>query len=338
MSATPSNPGFPSSRLDDIRTMDLSIIIVNWNTSGLLKNCLRSIQNYRGHLAVQTIVVDNNSSDDSREMVARCFPGVILVNSGGNLGFARANNMGLAHARAPLVLFLNPDTEIKAGTLDRMVQFMQNHPPVGALGCKIRNISGTIQRLGLQWFPSPFTELLKFIAVSDRTYERLPRFFPCHDPEKSGYVTKLFGACLLVRRPVLEQVGSFDEQFFMYCEDVDLCCRISRVGWKLFYLSEAEILHLGGGASSAAAGAFSVLMTCESFSKFMRKHYGIAGGAAYRVVAFAGAQFRLLVLGVLGIASLARKNAASSSIRPSIRKYLTITRWALCLQRPVVNK
>ena len=317
--------------------MDISIIIVNWNTSGLLKNCLRSIQDYRGNLAVQAIVVDNNSSDDSREMVSRHFPEVTLVNSGGNLGFARGNNLGLAHARAPLVLFLNPDTEIKADALDQMVQFMQNNPPVGAMGCKIRNISGTIQRLGLQWFPSPLTELLKFIAVSDRTYERLPRFFPCHNPEKSGYVTKLFGACLLVRRPVLEQVGPFDERFFMYCEDVDLCCRISRAGWKLYYLSDAEILHLGGGASSAAAGAFSVLMTCESFSKFMRKYYGKTGSAAYRTVAFLGAQARLLMLLILSLAGHLGRRGPQTNLQASKNKYFTITKWALGLKRPAIR-
>jgi GT2 family glycosyltransferase len=317
--------------------MDLSIIIVNWNTSDLLRNCLRSIQDYRGNLSVQAIVVDNNSSDDSREMVARCFPNVTLVNSGRNLGFARGNNLGLAHARAPLVLFLNPDTEIKAGALDLMARFMRDNPTVGAMGCKIRNISGTIQRLGLQWVPSPLTEFLKFIAVSDRTYERLPRFFPCHDPEKSGYVIKLFGACLLVRRPVMEQVGPFDEQFFMYCEDVDLCCRITRAGWKLYYLSDAEILHLGGGASSSAPGAFSVLMMCESFSKFMRKYHGKAGSAAYRATAFLGAQARLLMLLILSLSGHFGCRGPQTNLQASKNKYFTITKWALGLERPAIR-
>lgn len=317
--------------------MDLSIIIVNWNTGDLLKNCLRSIQGCSGNLSVQRIVVDNNSSDGSREMVARCFPDVTLVNSRGNLGFARANNLGLAHARAPLVLFLNPDTEIKAGTLDLMVRFMHTNPPVGALGCKIRNISGTIQRLGLQWFPSPLTEFLKFIAVSERTFSHLPRLFPCHDPEKSGYVTKLFGACLMVRRSVLEQIGSFDEQFFMYCEDVDLCCRITRAGWKLFYLSDAEILHLGGVASSSVPGAFSVLMTCESFSKFMRKYHGKAGSAAYRTAAFLGAQARLLMLLILSLPGYVSGRGSQTTLKASKNKYFTITKWALGLERPAIR-
>jgi N-acetylglucosaminyl-diphospho-decaprenol L-rhamnosyltransferase len=317
--------------------MDLSIIIVNWNTCTLLQNCLRSIENCGDSLSVQTIVVDNNSSDNSREMVARCFPRATLLNSGGNLGFAKGNNLGLTHAMAPLVLFLNPDTEIKAGALRRMVQFMHDHAAVGALGCKIRNVSGTIQRLGLQWFPSPLTEFLKFLAVSDQTYERLPGFFPCHDPETSGYVTKLFGACLMVRRSALEQVGSFDEQFFMYCEDVDLCYRLARAGWKLFYLSEAEILHLGASASSTVPGTFSVLMTCESFSKFMRKYHGKAGGAAYRTAAFLGAQARLLMLLILSLPGYVGGRGSQTTLKASRNKYFTITKWALGLKRPAIH-
>ncbi len=318
--------------------MDLSIIIVNWNTCTLLRNCLRSIQQGGRGLTVQTIVVDNNSSDGSREMVTREFPQVTLLNSGANLGFARANNLALPLVQSPLVLFLNPDTEILADALQRMVQFMHGRPDVGALGCKIRNVSGTIQRLGLQWFPTPWTEFLKFIAVSEQTLSRLPRFFPSHDPEASGEVHKLFGACLLTRRAVLEKVGGFDERFFMYCEDVDFCYRVAAAGWKLFYLSDAEILHLGGGASSAAPGTFSVLMTCESFSQFMRKHHGKIGSAAYRLAAFAGAQFRLMALGVMSATRFASKTAQNHSLRPSIRKYLTITRWALGLARPVIHR
>ncbi len=317
--------------------MNLSIIIVNWNTKEFLEKCLRSIESNSGDCAVQTIVVDNNSADGSREMVTRGFPRVTLINSGGNLGFARANNLGLARAEAPLVLFLNPDTEINAGALERMVVFMQGNPDVGGLGCKIRDVSGTIQQLGLQWFPSPLTEFLKFLAVSDRTYQKLPRFFPYHDPEKSGYVTKLFGACLLVRRSVLDQVGSFDERFFMYCEDVDLCHRIAQAGWKLFYLSEAEIVHLGASASSKSPGAFSVLMMCESFSKFMRKYHGKGGSAAYCLVALLGAQIRIVVLLLIGLVNLVRQRRTSEYVAGSIRKYFTITTWALGLKRPVIG-
>jgi GT2 family glycosyltransferase len=271
-------------------------------------------------------------------MVARSFPGVVLLNSGGNLGFARANNIGLAHARSPLVLYLNPDTEIKGQALLQMVEFMRRNPAFGGLGCKIRNLDGSVQPLGLQWFPSPLTELLKFFAVSERTYHRLPALFPWHDPAASGEVKKLFGACLLVRRTVLDQVGAFDERFFMYCEDVDFCYRITGAGWRLYYLAEAEILHLGGASSASATSSFPVLMMCESFSKFMRKHHGNLGGGAYRAVAFLGAQVRLLVLFALKLAACLRLRSDTAGLREAIRKYTTITKWSLCLQRPVIRE
>jgi GT2 family glycosyltransferase len=316
---------------------DLSIIIVNWNTRDLLENCLRSIQKSRGTFAIQTIVVDNNSADGSREMVAKIFPDVLLMNSGGNVGFARANNVALPRATSSLVLFLNPDTEVSQSGLEKMIAFMKADRTIGALGCKIRNSNGTIQQLGIQRFPSPTGELMKMLCVSARTQSRLGSFFPYHDPEKSGEVKKLFGACLLVRRDVLDQVGSFDERFFMYCEDVDLCHRITEAGWKLYYLSDAEILHLGGSASSTVPGRFAVLMMCESFSKFMRKHYGWFGALTYRCVTMLGALFRLAVLFALAPVKLVRNKGSLNTLRPSINKYIVMWQWALGLRHAVIR-
>ena len=173
--------------------MDVSIIIVNWNTEELLKNCLRSIAAASLDHQVETIVVDNNSADGSRDMVAREFPAVKLFNSGANLGFAKANNIGLRHATAPLVLYLNPDTELRANSLTQMVDFLRRNPSVGALGCKIRNASGTLQQLGLQWFPSPITEILRLMGASERSLSRFPSIFPYHEPQLSGFVKKLYG-------------------------------------------------------------------------------------------------------------------------------------------------
>jgi hypothetical protein len=317
--------------------MDLAVIIVNWNTRNFLDRCLRSIKENVAGLRIETIVVDNNSGDGSREMAAERHPWARLINSGANVGFARGCNVGLRVATAPLVLFLNPDTEILPMAFERMVEYMRANPEVGALGCKIRDPSGRIKQLGLQWFPSPLTEMLKVVAVSRSTYRRLPRFFPYHDPEVSGEVKKLFGACLLVRRSVLEQVGSFDERFFMYCEDVDLCQRIAAAGWRLYYLSEAEILHLGGAASAKAPSAFAVLMMCESFSKLMRKHHGRSGSVAYRVVALFGAQLRLLSLLGLRLAGLVGLGASVPDFRGSTRKYVAITKWTLGLEKALVR-
>lgn len=317
--------------------MDVTIIIVNWNTREFLRNCLESIRRSAPGTRIQTIVVDNASKDDSLGMVRAEFPEVLAIQSGGNLGFARANNLALPHAQAPLVMFLNPDTEIEADPLNRMLRHMEKDPSVGALGCRIRNSNGSIQQLGLQWFPSPITELLKFLAVSDRTYARLRGIFPYHDPNESGYVQKLFGACLLVRKTVLDTVGSFDERFFMYCEDVDLCHRISQGGWKLYYLTDAEILHLGASSSSQAPGAFSVLMSCESFSKFMLKYHGRSGAFAFRLVALCGAFVRLSILFFLSFFKLACLCKGGEYLHASTGKYRIIAAWAVGSRKAVIQ-
>jgi GT2 family glycosyltransferase len=217
-----------------------------------------------------------------------------------------------------------------------MVAFMDANAPVGALNCKIRELSGSAFGPGLQWFPSPLTELAKFFLVSRETQGRLPRLFPYHDPETSGFVRKLFGGCLLVRRCVLDQVGAFDERFFMYCEDVDLSRRIDSAGWKLYYLSEAEIFHLGGSASSRVSGRFSVLMMCESLSKLMRKYHGRLGSWGYRIVALVGAQFRLAILLMLRLLMSLGWSGDKVEVASSFGKYVTITRWSLGLSKPAI--
>jgi GT2 family glycosyltransferase len=312
--------------------MDLTIIIVNWNTRELLRNCLRSIREFHDGLSVKTIVVDNKSADGSAEMVEKDFPEMELIRSGGNIGFARANNLAVPKAASEFVLFLNPDTELRADTLRKMVEFLRVRRDVGALGCKIRDASGEYQELGIQRFPTPATEFLRILLFSAKTRKKFGSIFPYHDPHMSGEVIKLFGACLLVRKDVLDKVGSFDERFFMYCEDVDLCQRILAAGWKLYYMSDVEILHLGASASSTAPGQFAVLMTCESFSKLMRKHYGALGSVAYRGVTLGGAQLRLLML--LGMRVL---RGANSAVNGSVRKYATTSKWALGLQKPTIR-
>lgn len=317
--------------------MDLSIIIVNWNTKDLLRNCLKSIEQHAGELRLEVFVVDNNSRDGSRAMVAAEFPSVELINSGGNIGFARANNLAVPKAKSDFVLFLNPDTEVSPDSLLKMVSFLRAHGKVGALGCKIRDASGEHLELGIQRFPSPTTELLRLLIFSRKTQPRLSAILPYHDPHVSGYVKKLFGACLLVRKCVLDQVGSFDERFFMYCEDVDLCRRIEAGGWSLYYMSEVEILHFGGSASSKAPGAFAVLMTCQSLSQLMRKYYGPLGGAAYRLVTLCGPVPRLAAL--LGLKAVARLRGKRGKLdlNGAVRKHTTIIRWSLGIARPTVQ-
>jgi GT2 family glycosyltransferase len=325
---------------------DITVIIVNWNTREMLKNCLESVMLHsREH--VKIIVVDNASMDGSRDMVETLFPEVRLINSGGNIGFGRANNLAVPYADTPLILFLNPDTLVMKGTLERIIDFMESHPNVGALSCKA--IYGPGQKenigidrgahtLGLQWFPTPFTELLQLLFLSDKMIQKFKNYLPYKDPNESGYVTKLFGGCLLVRRKVLDAIGYFDERFFMYGEDTDLCRRINESGWKLYYLSEAVIVHAAGGASKKTSANFSTLMKCESHLKLMEKYYGKGRGIAYRSVILGGSFFRLAVLLLLNGLSMIKIFRSPKNLNRSLSKYVAMAKWALCLKNPHVKQ
>ena len=324
--------------------MDLSVIIVNWNTKDLLKGCLYSIKKNTDNNRVKVIVVDNASSDGSRKMVQTLFNDVVLINSGGNIGFAKANNLAIPNVNTPFILFLNPDTQVEADTIDAMIKFIKENPSIGALGCKMKSPLGVFPTdkdahgLGLQWFPSPMKELLTILLISEKTVSMLRRYFPYHDPNISGYVSKLYGGCLMVRKEVLDQIGYFDERFFMYCEDVDLCKRIIEGGWKLFYMSEVEIIHLVGGATSRASDHFSTLMMCESVSKMIEKYYKKRGKLFYRLAVFSGSYVRLFILILFKIISMILfPNILKIDYKKSFSKYIMMIKWSLNLQKPIIK-
>jgi hypothetical protein len=316
--------------------MDLTIIIVNWNGGELLRDCLASIAAHREGLDAQVIVVDNNSSDGSREMAEREFPQFTVINSGSNLGFGKANNLPRPRVKSDLVLFLNPDTVLLKSSLVSMVQYLRAHEEIGALGCKMRSPNGEVHELGLQYFLSPWTELANLTFVSKHTRRWLSKHSPLQDPQQSGYVTKLYGGCLLCRKGVLDAVGWFDERYFMYAEDVDLCRTILNRGWKLYYLSTAEIIHLAGGASKKAPSGFAILMKQESTVKFMRKYHGPTGALLYRLAAVVGSTFRLTALTVLRVLALVSSTARQRDFPAAFFKQRTLFLWSLGLQKPVI--
>jgi GT2 family glycosyltransferase len=219
--------------------MDVSIIIVNWNGGDMLLECLDSIAKAEGDLKVQVIVVDNASKDGSREAAQARFPRYEIINSGANLGFGKANNLARTMVKSDLVLFLNPDTILFENSLKPAIDFIRAHPDVGAVGCKMRYPTGEVHEQGLQYVPSPWTEFLNLLFMSTRTRRWFAKWLPTFDPNKSGYVVKLYGGYLLCPRTLLDKVGWFDERYFMYAEDVDLCHAIGQQGAMLYYMSTA---------------------------------------------------------------------------------------------------
>jgi GT2 family glycosyltransferase len=264
---------------------DLSIVIVNWNTRGLLEQCLRSLFDHLEEVVAEVIVVDNASSDGSRDMVRSEFPTVRLVANDSNLGFAAGVNRGLAVAQGELVLLLNSDTIAHPGAIPGAVQKLHSEPSIGVLGIRLLNEDGTIQT-SAHPHPFPWRALSLGLAGAIRGRDRrdmepLPR--PVVDrasrPEDVDYVK---GAFLLLRQEVLHKVGPLDERFFMYCEEADLCYRARRAGWRVVIWPGVAVTHLAGGSTGGhRLTAAAVRQRLTSRFLFVAKHRPAAEFAAY---------------------------------------------------------
>lgn len=312
-------------------------MIVNWNAGDMLRNCLASIRNALKARKVEVIVIDNASADGSREMACREFPEFRVINSGANLGFGKANNLARPHVRTPLVLFLNPDTVVLGDALDQMAAFLETHPETGAVSCQMKYQDGSVQGLGLQWFPTPITEFFQLALFSSGSRKFLDRMLPTWNPEKSGYVKKLYGGCLMARKELLDEVGWFDERYFMYAEDVDLCRQITNRGRKLYYLSSAAIVHLVGGTTSNTSRGFQTLMMCESIAKLMAKYYGRLGRCLYVLALFVGSQARLLFIGASRLLSWLTPYCRQTDYRSAWEKCSLTFLWCLGIRKAVVK-
>lgn len=312
--------------------MDLTIIIVNWNGADLLRDCLASIAATQGQLQLQVIVVDNASRDGSREAAAREFPQFTVLNSGANLGYGKGNNFARPFAIAPLVLFLNPDTRLLPGSLDLMLRLMRERPDVAMLGPKMRSPEGEIHALGWQSFLTPWMVFCYFIFGDSPIRRWFDRSSPPPDPLRSGYVTKLYGGCLLCRKLVLDEVDWFDERYFMYAEDGDLCQTLLNRGWKLYYAADAEIIHIAGGTSEKAPSGFSILMKQTSVAKMMHKYNGASAVLRFRLATALGASFRLVVLLCLRCAACFHPSAKIPRLQAAMFKHRLLLLWSLGLK------
>ena len=222
---------------------DISIIVVNHNSRAHLDKCLSSLEGRLTQQDCELLVVDNNSSDGSQDMVERRFPQVQLISNQDNLGFARANNQAVRQSLANYYLFLNPDTLLSTEALDLMLEEMRKNTRVGAIGPALLDRESRYQ-VSFGRRVDFGAELLQKCFFNPYHRARLK-----HDPDTRD-VGWLSGACLLVRRDVLIEVGAFDENFFLYFEDIDLCLRIKQKGYRLVYLPQAKVYHEGGASTS----------------------------------------------------------------------------------------
>lgn len=239
----------------------VSIIILSWNTKQLLRNCLKSLKD----MAVETIVVDNGSTDGSPMMVAKEFPQVKLIKNKKNLGFGAANNQGMKAATGDYLLLLNSDTIIKDQAPLKMAAFLTKNPKAGVVGCCLLNSDGS-----LQFSAGPFPNLKVSLAMLflEHWFKNLTRA----SFAKTTEVDWVMGAALMIRQEVLQKAGWMDEEVFMYMDEVEWCYRIKKAGFKVFFYPEAEIIHLFGG-SSKTGRQDPILNIYRGLIYFYQKHY-----------------------------------------------------------------
>lgn len=256
--------------------MLVSIIIVNYNVRFFLEQCLHSVCAAGQNVPVQVIVVDNASTDGSVAYLQPLFPQVSFIQSNSNLGFAKACNLGLQQATGAYILYLNPDTLLAEDTLETVIRFFESHPDAGAVGVRMIDGTGKFLKESKRAFPSPVTSLFKLFGLS-RLFPHSKTFSRYHLGHLSAHqnheVDVLAGAFMMIPKKVLDNVGGFDEVFFMYGEDVDLSYRIQKHGYKNYYLAETEIIHFKGESTKRGSLNY-VRLFYSAMSMFVQKHYG----------------------------------------------------------------
>lgn len=302
--------------------MKLSIVVICWNDSKVIFNCLDSIFRETRETEFEVIVSDNGSTDGAIEEIRRRYPQVRIVENGANLGFARGNNTGIEAAQGEYVLILNPDTIIHRQALDTLVKFADARPNAGAFGCRVLNPDGSLQTsarpkptvagelvsaLGLRWLGLLSSKLLADTYVG-------------WDARTEREIDWQSGCCVLFRGELLKRLGGFDSRFFYHCEETDLCYRVWQSGSQILFCPDAEITHLGGQSVGRFPIRF-VLETHRSRYRYFYKHYGVRTAIQVRWVTL----LRLWIRRVgYGLAGLVR---SSEALQARLEMYRVALKW-----------
>jgi N-acetylglucosaminyl-diphospho-decaprenol L-rhamnosyltransferase len=273
-------------------TKQIGVVIVSYNTCALLSDCLDSLRASGQRLSI--VVVDNGSSDGSQAMLA-AQSDLTLLEAGKNLGFGAANNLGWRYLASQagglpeFVLFLNPDTKLQPLALERLVAFLQAHPRVGVVGPRLLNADGSLQRAAFR-FPSLSMALFDLFPPGEVTPGRFYDSWwhgryadEALNQNEPFAIDHPLGACMLTRRELLEEVGGFDERYFMYSDEVEWCWRIRAAGWAIWQQPQAEVIHYGGASTSQFRHRMFVELYRSRF-QFARDYRSRAYQAAYRAI------------------------------------------------------
>ena len=288
-----------------MKKIELSILIVNYNTAQLLKNCLQSIYHaiQFGKLTTQSevIIVDNASNDNSVEILNKVFPQVHLILNKENLGFAKANNQAIKKAKGKYILLLNSDTKVDKSSLIKLLSMAKEKKEIGVVGGRLLNSDGTFQQ-SMGFFPNlpqvffwmSFLDDLSFLSTLLRPYHITNKDFY----QKSQFVDWVSGACMLVKKGTIEKVGLLDEAIFMYGEEVEWCYRIKQAGFQVVYIPDAKIIHFRGESSGEKFNA-GIIAEFKSILYFYRKHKSLFQQHLVRIILKFGALLRILLFGII---------------------------------------
>lgn len=302
--------------------MKLSIVILCWNDTKVLDECLRSIYTGTHSTDFEVIVSDNGSSDGAPDFVRRNYPETRIVENHANLGFAKGNNAGIAVSRGEYVLILNPDTILHEAALDKFINFADKHAEAGAFGCRVLNPDGSYQNPA-----RPFPTIWRYLvaALCLRSIAHVSELFTSDiymgwRGDTARVIDWQSGCCVMFRTDLLKRLGGFDEQFFYQKEEVDLCRRVWNAGYSIIYTPEATITHLG----SQSVNRFPVRFELEAYRsryRYFYKHFGPRGARRCRAVALVGLRVRQMGYG------LTQLMKPSESLHSRLEMYRVIAHW-----------
>lgn len=275
--------------------MDLSVIIVNYKTEKMTGDCIASVlKSELGNRELEVILVDNASGDGSVDGLAARFPDITVIENSANLGFAKANNIGIRRAAGDYILLLNSDTIVEPDTLAGSLDYLAAHPDTGAVGCKVVLADGTLDAACKRSFPTPLSSLCH-MAKLDRKFPK-SRLIGAYnltylDEDQEAEVDCLVGAYMMLPRPVIDDVGLLDEDYFMYGEDIDWCYRIKAAGYRIVYEPSVHITHFKRASGLGKRNPKVIEAFYDSMKIFYSKHYQHQYNPVLKKLIFMGTDF-----------------------------------------------
>lgn len=303
--------------------LTLSAIMVSYNTRELTLKCLRSLFADCREMSAEVWVVDNASTDGTVDAIRREFPFVKLIANDNNIGFGAANNQAMREASGEYFLLTNSDAVIESGAVAGLIDYLKRHPHVAAVGPRMLNEDGTLQ-MSCYPFPSLLRAWIDSLSLARFvSYRSALGDFRSWDHDSERIVPWVIGACMLVRRSVYQQIGGFDERFFLYAEETDWQRRMRLAGWEIGFTPSASVTHLAG-----ASGSYDRVRSRDRFftshDAYHRKHYGLLGLLVYRLAMLFGCAWRITAWSIA--------YALAPSLRPRARKKVALNSWLLARQ------